>query len=94
MGRERSGLCVGRRIFVRLPGKEDEWLFVTHAAEPPPFVWVVLAKRVEQPKRERVRRSESRAGRRRNSEPESHRPDRGPGAAQLHRDGRVGVGPE
>ena len=43
---ERSGLGVGRQIPVRLPGKADEWLFVTHATEVPPFVWVVLAKRV------------------------------------------------
>ena len=43
---ERSGLSVGRRIPVRLPERADEWLFVTHATEIPPFVWVVLTKRV------------------------------------------------
>ena len=44
---ERTGLGVGRQIPVRLPGKADEGLFFTSATEIPPFVWVVLAKRVE-----------------------------------------------
>jgi hypothetical protein len=43
---ERTRLGVGDRIPVRLPGSPDEILFVTHATEIPPFVWVVLAKRV------------------------------------------------
>ena len=43
---ERSGLSVGRRVPLRLPGKAEVSLFITHATEVPPFVWVVLAKRV------------------------------------------------
>ena len=43
---EKTRLCVGQRVPVRLQGKEDVWLFITHATEIPPFVWVMLAKRV------------------------------------------------
>jgi hypothetical protein len=43
---ERTGLCIGRRVPLRLPGKDDVWLFITHATEVPPFVWVVMSKRV------------------------------------------------
>lgn len=43
---ERSGLSVGRRVPLRLPGRAEASLFITHATEVPPFVWVVLAERV------------------------------------------------
>ena len=43
---EKLRLDVGRRIPVRLPGKADVWLFITHATELPPIVWVMMAKRV------------------------------------------------
>ena len=47
----------GQRIPLRLPMKVDEWPFVTHATEVPPFVWVVLEKsvRAERPERDNSR---------------------------------------
>jgi hypothetical protein len=50
---EGPGLGFGWKIPVRLPGRADQWLFVTHATEIPPFVWVVLAERVERAKAKR-----------------------------------------
>jgi hypothetical protein len=44
---QRMNLGIGQRIPVRLPGKPDVWLFITHVTELPPIVWVMLAKRVE-----------------------------------------------
>lgn len=37
---------VGQRIPVRLPDRDDVWLFVTHVTEVPPIVWIKLAQRV------------------------------------------------
>ncbi len=42
----RMNLGTGQRVPVRLPGKADVWLFVTHVTELPPVVWVTMAKRV------------------------------------------------
>lgn len=42
----RMNLRIGQRVPVRLPGKMDAWLFITHVTELPPIVWVVLARRV------------------------------------------------
>jgi hypothetical protein len=44
--RQRLNLGRGQRIPVRLPGKDDAWLFVTNVTETPPVVWVVMARRV------------------------------------------------
>ena len=44
---EKLRLDVGRRIPVRLPGKADVWLFITHATELPPIVWVMMARRIK-----------------------------------------------
>jgi hypothetical protein len=41
----RLNLSEGRRIPVRLPGREDVWLFVTAVTELPPIVWVTMEKR-------------------------------------------------
>jgi hypothetical protein len=43
---QRLNLTSGQRIAVRLPGQDAQWLFVASAAELPPVVWVVLAKRI------------------------------------------------
>ena len=43
---QRMNVGVGSRVPVRLPGKSDQWLFVTNETELPPIVWVILAKRV------------------------------------------------
>ena len=43
---QRLGLGSGQRIAVRLPGKDDVWLFVTGVTELPPIVWVTMARRV------------------------------------------------
>lgn len=43
---QRMNLGIGQRVPVRLPGKDDVWLFITHVTELPPIVWVRLAKRV------------------------------------------------
>lgn len=43
---QRLNLDLGRRIPVRLPGKDDVWLFITNVTELPPIVWVMMAKRV------------------------------------------------
>src|SRR4051812_47721410 len=51
---ERTGLCVNRGVPVRLPEKPDEWLFVTHATELPPFVLVVMTKSVWAERSDRV----------------------------------------
>jgi hypothetical protein len=45
-GWQRLNLDIGRRIPVRLPGKDDVWLFVTNVTELPPIVWVLLARRI------------------------------------------------
>jgi hypothetical protein len=39
-------LSEGRRVPVRLPHRDDVWLFVTHATELPPIVWVEMLRRV------------------------------------------------
>jgi hypothetical protein len=43
---QRLNLAPGQRIPVRLPGKDDAWLFVTSVTETPPVVWVMMARRV------------------------------------------------
>lgn len=43
---QRLDLDVGRRIPVRLPGRDDVWLFITNVTELPPIVWVQLARRI------------------------------------------------
>jgi hypothetical protein len=43
---QKLNLGIGQRIPVRLPGKADAWLFITHVTELPPIVWVVTARRV------------------------------------------------
>ena len=43
---QRMNLGTGQRIPVRLPGKADVWLFITHVTELPPIAWVVMATRV------------------------------------------------
>ena len=42
----RMNLGIGQRVPVRLPGRADMWLFVTHVTDLPPIVWVVIATRV------------------------------------------------
>ncbi|MDB5314069.1 MAG: hypothetical protein JWO38_8271 [Gemmataceae bacterium] len=44
---ERSGLCRGCRVPVRLPGKRDVWMFVMEEVALPPIVWVVLRQRAQ-----------------------------------------------
>ena len=43
---QRLNLGVGQRLPVRLPGRDDSWLFITHVTELPPIVWVIFARRV------------------------------------------------
>jgi hypothetical protein len=43
---QRLNLGKGQRISIRLPGKDDAWLFVTNVTETPPVVWVMLARRI------------------------------------------------
>ena len=43
---QRMNLDTGRRVPVRLLGKDDVWLYITHVTELPPVVWVMLARRV------------------------------------------------
>lgn len=43
---QRLNLGPGQRVPVRLPGKDDVWLFVTGTTELPPIVWVTMARRV------------------------------------------------
>ena len=43
---QKMDLGVGRRVPVRLPWKADQWLFITHATELPPIVWVMMARKV------------------------------------------------
>ena len=43
---ERLGLFRGKRVPVRLPGRDDCWLYVVEAVAHPPLVWVTLAVRV------------------------------------------------
>lgn len=42
----RLDLAPGQRVPVRLPGRDDAWLFVARATELPPVVWVRMAKRI------------------------------------------------
>ena len=35
----------GQRVPVRLPGKEDVWLYLAEVVETPPVAWVVLVQR-------------------------------------------------
>jgi hypothetical protein len=37
---------IGQRVPVRLLGKADVWLFITHVTELPPVVWVIMSTRV------------------------------------------------
>ncbi len=41
---QKLGLSPGQRVPVRMPGKDDVWLFVTNVTELPPIVWVVMAR--------------------------------------------------
>ena len=43
---ERLNLYRGKRIPVRMAGREDCWLYVVGAVEHPPLVWLTLAVRV------------------------------------------------
>lgn len=43
---ERLGLFRGQRIPVRLPGRDDRWLFLAGVTETPPVVWVSMVERV------------------------------------------------
>jgi hypothetical protein len=43
---ERLGLVEGQRVPVRLPGRDDLWLFVTAVTPLPPIVWVTMAQRM------------------------------------------------
>lgn len=43
---ERLNLVRGQRVAVRLPGRADAWLYLTHTEETPPFVWATMALRV------------------------------------------------
>jgi hypothetical protein len=43
---QRMNLGQGQRLPVRLPGKDDAWLFITNFTEQPPVVWVTLARRI------------------------------------------------
>lgn len=43
---ESLGLHEGRRVPVRLPGKDDAWFFVTAVAVLPPVAWVTMVERV------------------------------------------------
>jgi hypothetical protein len=40
---ENVNLDTGRRIPIRLPGRDDIWLFLTQV---PPIVWVMLGRRM------------------------------------------------
>ena len=40
---QRLNLGGGQRIPIRLPGKDDVWLFLTNVTELPPVVWVTMA---------------------------------------------------
>jgi len=42
----KLNLDIGCRVPVRLAERADVWLFVTHATELPPLVWVVMEKRI------------------------------------------------
>lgn len=41
---QRFNLSSGQRIPVRLPGKDDVWLFITNVTEAPPVVWVTIGQ--------------------------------------------------
>jgi hypothetical protein len=43
---QRLNLDIGKRVPVRLQGKDDVWLFVTNVTELPPIVWVTMARRI------------------------------------------------
>jgi hypothetical protein len=43
---ESLGLQEGRRIPIRLPNRDDVWLFVTGVTPLPPIVWVTMARRI------------------------------------------------
>lgn len=43
---ERMNLYRGQRVPVRLPGRQDVWLYLHEVVELPPIVWVVMVQRV------------------------------------------------
>lgn len=43
---QRLNLGRGQRIPIRLPGKDDVWLYITNVTEFPPVVWVTMALRI------------------------------------------------
>jgi hypothetical protein len=43
---DASRLCEGRKIPIRMHGREDVWLFITNVVLLPPIVWVTMLKRV------------------------------------------------
>ncbi len=45
---QRLNFAAGERVPVRMPGKDDVWLFVTSVTELPPVVWVTMGSGCEQ----------------------------------------------